>query len=247
MRKLYQHQGRSEAAIEEYTKLLATEAKNSAIYRELAAIYRQQSQWNAAIEVYEKAVARGITEANIFSSLGELYLQIGNTEQALNNYTQAVQTGERRIAIYQQLEQLYLAQKNTTDAEFLWNTYALVNKDKPDALFQLVQHYHKHGEWLKAVNLSKEILASTPTNVTYRKFLANLYEQQELLFETIEQWEKLVTMDSKNIEYNLQLASLYERSEQWDKARLQYRKILRLQPNHHKAQEKLLTLGGETK
>jgi Tfp pilus assembly protein PilF len=65
-----------------------------------------------------------------------------------------------------------------------------------------------------------------------------------MLFETIEQWEKLVKMDHDNIQYHLYLAGLYEQVNDWDNARGQYRHILRLQPNNQQAQQKLSNLGG---
>jgi putative inorganic carbon (HCO3(-)) transporter len=242
--QLYQQQGYSDEAIREYTRILEIQPDNVTIYHDIANIYRQNKQWKAAISIYEKAIEQGLIQADMYSNLGKLYIQIGDEKNALDMYNQAVQAGETRIAVYQALERLYQTQKNKADPELLWNTYIIANKHDPEALFQLVMYYSNDGEWLKAVTLCKELIANAPTNAEYRKFLANLYEQKGMLFETLGQWEELVKMDSKNIEYNLYLAALYERLEQWDNARMQYRKILRIQPNNQHAQQKLSSLGG---
>lgn len=242
--QLYQQQGRHDEAIGEYTQVLDTQPDDVNTYHHIAGIYQQTTQWKAAIDIYKKALENGLTQAGVYASLGELYIQIGEEQQAFEMYKQAVQAGETRIAIYQKLERLYQTQNDPIDAEVLWDTYTIANKHNPEALFQLVMYYNNSGEWLKAVTLSKEVIASAPTNADYRKFLANLYEQKGMLFETVQQWEKLVNMDSKNIEYHLYLATLYERAEQLDKARMQYRKILRIQPNNQQAQQKLSSLGG---
>jgi tetratricopeptide (TPR) repeat protein len=158
--------------------------------------------------VYNQALKSGLTQAEIYSSLGELYVQSGEQKNALNAYKQAVQAGETRIEVYKQLEQIYLAQNNTVAAEFLWETYALVNKQHHKALFQLVRHYQTHGEWLKAVTLSKELIANAPTNITYRAFLADLYEQKGMLGETKEQYRKILRIQPENQQAQQKLSKL---------------------------------------
>jgi tetratricopeptide (TPR) repeat protein/O-antigen ligase len=242
--ELYQQQGRHDEAIEEYTQILDLQPDAINTYHHIAGIYRQNNQWKAAIEIYNQALENGLVRADVYSSLGELYFRIGDKQNAFEMYKQAVQAGETRITIYQELERMYQAQQNKIDAELLWDTYTITNKHSPEALFQLVMHYHNNGEWLKAVTLSKEVIAIAPTDANYRRFLANLYEQKGMLFETIQQWEKLVNMHSENIEYHLYLAMLYEQAEQWDKAKVQYRRILRIQPNNQQAQQRLSSIGG---
>jgi len=242
--QLYQQQGRNDEAIGEYTKIIERQPDDVKTYHATAGVYQQNKQWKAAIDVYEKALENGLTQASVYSGLGALYIRIGDEKNAFEMYRHAVQAGETRIAIYQALERMYLAQRNKLDADLLWDRYTIANKHNPETLFQLVTHYNNNGEWLKAVTLSKELIANASTNPNYRKFLANLYEQKGMLFETIDQWEKLVNLNSKSIEYHLYLATLYERTEQWDRARKQYRKILRIQPKNQHAQQKLSSLGG---
>jgi tetratricopeptide (TPR) repeat protein/O-antigen ligase len=242
--QLYQQQGHTYEAIKEYTNIIDIQPDRLDSYHAIANLYRQKQLWNAAINIYEKALEHGLTQAVIYANLGDLYVQTGNENKAITLYDQAVRAGETRIIVYQALEQLYQTSKRKADVDLLWNTYIMTNKQHPDALFQLVTHYQNHGEWLKAVTLCKELIANAPTNAGYRKFLANLYEQKGMLFETIGQWEELVNMDANNITYHLYLAQLYERAAQVDNARMQYRTILRLQPNHQQAQQKLTNLGG---
>ena len=242
--QLYQQQGRPADALQEYARIIALQPENGQLYDELANIYRQQQQWPAAIGVYQKALAQGLKQAAIYANLGELYLQNGDEANALAMFQAAAQAGETRLSVYQTLERLSRTQKNKAAAEVLWETYVVVNKHNPEALFQLVRHYQQSGEWLKAVTLSKEVIANAPANPNYRKFLADLYEQKGMLLETIDQWEKLVQFDAGNIDYLLKLAALHERADQRDNARMIYRKILRLQPNQPQAQQRLASLGG---
>ncbi len=237
--QLYQQLGRSNEALQVYEKLLAIRRDDAASYHNIAAVYRQKNDWNAAIKVYKKAIESGLTQAEIYSNLGELYLQNGNEKKGLKALEQALHVGETRMSIYKQLEQLYQTQNNGIALELLWETYMLANKQNPKALFQLAHHYHANGEWLKAVTLSKEIITYTPTNVVYRQYLANLYEQKKMLHESIEQWEKIVRMHSGDIEHKLHLAVLYETVNQWDNAKTQYRSVLRIQPDNQHAKQKL--------
>jgi tetratricopeptide (TPR) repeat protein len=242
--ELYQQQGKNEEALHSYTQLLEIKSDDPKIYHAVAAMYRQRKDLNAAINIYKQAIETGLAQPDIYSSLGSLYLQSGNEKDAIEAYNQAIQNGEPRIEIYQALERLYQAQGNKIGLDLLWDTYAVVNRHHPKALYQLAQYYQSNGKWLKAVTLSKEMIANAPTNATYRKFLAGLYEQKKMLHESVEQWEKIVKLHSGNVEYKLYLASLYEKVNLIDDAKMLYRKILRIQPNNQHARQKLSSLGG---
>ncbi|MBD3308073.1 tetratricopeptide repeat protein, partial [candidate division KSB3 bacterium] len=242
--QLYQQQGRLEDALQTYRDLLQRQPQQAAIYHKIATLYTRQQDWIAARNTYQQALDAGILQPQIYSSLGQIYLHLDDKIHALEAFEQAVQRGEARLAIYQTLEQLYQAQNDQIGIDLLWNTYVLVNKEHPDALFQLVQHYATQDAWLQAVSLSKEIIAIDPTNADYRRFLAQLYEQQDMLYEAIEQREKVVRLHVRNIDDKLHLAALYEQVNQRESARRQYQEILQLQPGNHLAQQKLSTLGG---
>ncbi|GAK54785.1 O-antigen polymerase involved in exopolysaccharide biosynthesis [Candidatus Vecturithrix granuli] len=238
--ELYRQQGREKDALQLYTRLLEQLPTELSLYHEIAGMYRQQQDWQAAIEIYDRALASGLTQPELSSQLGELYLKTNNPRQALEAYEQAIQSGETRFATYQTIEQLYQAQNNTVALDFLWENYLVANRQNPAAIFQLVQHYVARGEWLKAVTLSKELIANAPTNVTYRSFLAGLYEQKMMWYEAIEQWEKLSKLNAQNLDYKMHLAALYEQVNQAENARRQYRQILQIQPNHPQAQQRLV-------
>ena len=242
--QLYHQQGREQEALQVYIGLLDQQSTDVSLYHEIAGMYRQQKDWQSAIEVYIRALESGLTQPELYSQLGDLFLKTGNQRHALEYYEQAIQRGETRIGVYQTIEQLYQAQNNTIALDILWENYLLTNRRNPEAIFQLVQHYTGRGEWLNAVTLSKELIATAPTNVSYRSFLAGLYEQQSMFYEAIEQWEKLVKLNTQNVAYKMHLAALYEQVDQTENARLQYRKILQIQPNHQQAQQRLAKLGG---
>lgn len=241
--ELYRQQGRIEDALQSYRRLLDQRPADINLYHEIAKIYRQQGDWQAAIETYTHALKSGLTHPELHSQLGALLLKTGNQRQALTSYEQAIQAGETRISVYQTLERLYQAQNNTIALDLLWENYLLANRQNPEAIFQLVQHYAAAGEWLEAVTLSKELIANAPINTNYRTFLAGLYEQQSMFYEAIEQWEKLVKLNTQNLDYKMHLAGLYEHVNQTENARLQYRRILRIQPDHQEAQQRLAQLG----
>ncbi len=240
--KLYEQRGQANPAINMYKKLLSLQPDKVEFYHKIAALYRQQKNWNSAIEIYETALEKGLTQAGIYAHLGELFLQTQEHQRAREFFERAVQKGETRLHIYTRLEELYLKHQNQAALDVLWTTYILENKQKPKALFQLVRHYRKQGEWLEAVNLLKEIIVSTPNNVTYRRFLAGLYEQHEMYYEALDQWEHLVNSHPRKIEFLLHTASLYENVGQLAAAKTFYRKILNIQPSHQRAAQRLAYL-----
>ena len=242
--QLYQQSGRWEDAVHHYQYLIEQYSGHIEFYHALAGIYRRQNQWQEAVDVYRNAVDSGLTLPEVYAELGILHEQIGAPEQALTAYEQAVQSGERRFNIYQRLANLYEHHNQSAQTPLLWTMYVVANAQQPQALFTLVQHYHAQGEWLNAVKLTKEVIANAPTHVEYRIFLANLYAQQQMTHEAIEQWEKIVTLNAGNVQYHVQLASLYEKVNDWSRARAQYRRILRIAPGHEQAQQKLAALGG---
>lgn len=204
--ELYRQQGREKDALQLYTRLLEQLPTDLSLYHEIAGMYRQQQDWQAAIEIYTQALASGLTQPELSSQLGELYLKTNNPRQALEAYEQAIQSGETRFAVYQTVEQLYQAQNNTVALDFLWENYLLANRQNPASIFQLVQHYAARGEWLNAVTLSKELIANAPTNVTYRAFLASLYEAKGMVNESLEQYRKILQIQPNHQQAQQRLA-----------------------------------------
>jgi tetratricopeptide (TPR) repeat protein len=236
-------QGHWEEALRYYRHLVETYPENANLYHALAEVYRQQAQWEEAIKVYQQALEHGLMQPEILTEMGKLYERIGQQENALTAYQQSIDAGETRFDTFLRVEQLGPQYNNSGERQLLWETYALANKQSSEALFHLVKYYHERGEWLHAVTLAKEVIANAPAHPEYRQFLASLYERQGMLPETIEQWEKLVKMHTGNISYHLRLAALYEQVGDQRKARTQYRRILRLVPEHQQARQKLSKLG----
>ncbi len=204
--ELYRQQGHEKEALQLYSRLLEQYPTDLSLYHEIAGIYQQRRDWQAALDIYARALASGLTQPDLYSQLGDLTLKTGNQRQALKYYEQAIQAGETRMTIYQTVEQLYQDQENMIALDLLWETYLLANKHNPDAIFQLVQHYNAREEWLKAVTLSKELIANAPANVTYRAFLADLYEAKGLINESLEQYRKILQIQPNHPQAQQRLA-----------------------------------------
>jgi len=205
---LYQQQGQPDEALRIYTRLLTQHPTDFTLYHKIAAIHIQKQDREAAIAIYQQALAAGLTDAAIYSQLGSLYQQVGKTAQAISAYQHAFEAGESRIAVYQTVENLYRAQGNTIGIEMLWETYAFINRQAPDKLFELVKHYQKQGEWLKAVTLAKEVIANAPTNANYRLFLAALYEQKNMMNEAKELYRRILRVQPDHQEAKRKLSHL---------------------------------------
>ncbi|PIE33330.1 hypothetical protein CSA56_12225 [candidate division KSB3 bacterium] len=208
--ELHQQQGQRDEAFRLYTELLTREPANVIHYHHLAAMHQQVHDWDAAIAIYQQALDAGLAQAEIHSSLGALYTQTGQRSEAMKAYRQAFEAGEARMSVYKEAAALYRAQKNEIGLDFLWETYAFVNRHHPEKLFELVKHYHAQGEWLKAVTLAKEVIANAPTNTEYRMFLASLYEQEHMRAEANEQYRKILRIQPGHREAAQKLSRLGE-------------------------------------
>ena len=189
---LYGKMGDVTQAVSTYRQLLAQHPDDAEIYRALARLHQQHNQPDDAIATYQQAIAAGVKLPDLYADLGMLFQQQGAAKQAVDAYRQALKMGEQRFEIYQRLEQMYRAQRKPAEMAFLWEQFALANKNHPENLFLLVQAYQAQGEWLKAVTLVKDVIAAAPSNVSYRTYLADLYEQKGMHAEAKEQYERIL-------------------------------------------------------
>ncbi len=198
--------GEISQAIPIYETLITLRPTENGLYHTLANLYQQKQEMASAQHVYQQAIAAGRAQPDIYSGIGQLYQQQGDAKKALEAYRQAIQAGEDRFAVYQQIAQIYQAQKNTFELDFLWEQYILAHKQHPENIMPLVQQYQAQGEWLKAVTLMKEVVANAPTNVTFRAFLAGLYEQKGMVAESAEQYERILRIQPDHQQAKQKLA-----------------------------------------
>ncbi|PID57754.1 hypothetical protein CSB45_05885 [candidate division KSB3 bacterium] len=205
---LYQRLHLPSKAREIYMQLLARRPDDISVYHQFARLYNEQHDRSSAMKIYKQALQRGLADAEIHRRLGMLYADNGQHSAALRHYEEAVQQGSSDLSLYIQMERLYRERGDTISAEFVWEQYTQIHKHHPDALFKLVQYYHQQGEWLKAVTLVKVVISSAPTNMTYREFLAGLYEKEGMIEEAVVQYRRILRLQPQNTNAKRQLSRL---------------------------------------
>lgn len=79
---LYEQTGKNHPAIDEYLRILDTQAVNEAVYLKLAKVYMNEDSVTSAIEILERARENGFDNVNIKENLAQLYLKNNQPEKA---------------------------------------------------------------------------------------------------------------------------------------------------------------------
>lgn len=79
---LYGQIGKNHQAIDEYLRMIDTQAVNEIIYLKLAQVYLNENALGSAIEILERARENGLDNVNVKETLAQLYLRNNEPEKA---------------------------------------------------------------------------------------------------------------------------------------------------------------------
>ena len=135
---------RTTRAIDEYLRILDSEAINEAVFLKLAEIYVKEDSLSSAAGILERAIEKGFDSKAVKEALAQLYLQNDQPEKAREFTT------DELVKVKSLLDE----EKNGEAFEIL-EKIAEDNKKNPKYHSLLAQYYYNSKEWdnaLEAVN-----------------------------------------------------------------------------------------------
>lgn len=242
---LYEQVGKNHQAIDEYLRILDTQAVSEIVFLKLAQVYVNENALDGAIETLERACERGFDTELVKETLAQLYLQNDQPEKT-REFTQNDLVKAKSL-----LDE----EKNAEAFEIL---DANKDKYKKDAQFHslLAQYYFNIKDWenaLEEVNEYDKFEKNSPLTYQMR---ALIFGEKGNEFDAHINWAKYnLARKDKDVALNEYLAAyqindydillirniaeLLDDMNDKNHAAEFWEKLVKLEPNNRKALERL--------
>lgn len=242
---LYEQVKKNHQAIDEYLRILDTQAVNEIVFLKLAQVYMNEKAIDGAIETLERACDRGFDTEAVKETLAQLYLQ-NNQPEKTREFTQ-----NDLVKVKSLLDE----EKNAEAFEIL---DANKDKYKKDAQFHslLAQYYFNTKDFenaLEEVNEYDKFEKNSPLTYQMR---ALIFEEKGNEFEAHINWarynlarkDKDVALNEYMAAYQINdydilliknIAELLDDMNDKNHAAEFWEKLINLEPNNRKALERL--------
>lgn len=241
---LYEQIGKPHQAIDEYLRILDTNATNEFVFLKLAQIYVGEDSLSSAIDTLERARERGFDTETIKENLAKLYLRSNQPELARSL------TKDKLVEAKSLLEE----EKNQAAFEILEK---IKNDYKKNAQYHslLAQYYFNVKDWEKSLESVTEFDKFEKNSPLTYQMRALIYEEQGNEFDSHINWAKYnlsrkdkdvalneyflayqVKEDDANLIQNI--AELLEDTGDRMHASEFWEKLVKLEPRNKKALEK---------
>lgn len=176
---LYEQIGKHHQAIDEYLRILDTQAANEVIYLKLAQIYVNEDSITSAIEILERARETNFDTPNVKENLAQLYLRNNEPDKA-RNLTQDELTKIRS----------FLDEGANKAAFDILEKIKTDYKDNSQYHSLLAQYYFNTKDWEKSLTAVAEFEKFAENSPLVYQMRALIYEEQGKNFDSHINWAK---------------------------------------------------------
>jgi Flp pilus assembly protein TadD len=104
-------------------------------------------------------------------------------------------------------------------------------ESEPDHM-RLGEHFHAEGQWARASEELRQVVAANPHNIEAHRLLGDTYLNLNRSEDAIRHLEVLAARETTNVQVYIQLAKLYERRKNYDQALACALQVNKLAPNN---------------
>ncbi len=126
--EIYTRQGKHDAALTEWQRLLEADPENTKLQGGLVEAYQAAGKIDEAIQLVKKYIdSNGFTIH--YPRLAELYVRIGRVDEAISAYQRAIEKTPGDRSVHQELARLYLRKEDFEAAEKAFHQVLRYNED----------------------------------------------------------------------------------------------------------------------
>lgn len=249
--KIYLYTGKIQESIQLINETIIQDPTNILLNQTLAMAHCMNKDFEQAKKVCQDAmdIALPSDMKVIYNNLSTILadeavhlLGQGKNKQAFEKFTEALQYNNENSEIYFKLAQANRDIKNYSEA-VRQNKRAIELAPEVGLYYEtLADIYYELQNYIDAKKTYKEAVFIDPKNARAHTFLGILQSKDKEHDAAIKSLETAVSLDfnNANIRYNLALA--YEFSGRTDEAKIEYEKVLELEPDHKEAANNLKLL-----
>lgn len=176
---LYCQLGKNHQAIDEFLRILDSQAVNEVVYLKLAEIYVKEDSVSSAVQILERARENGFDTVNIKENLAQLYLRCDEPQKAREL------TGDKLVMVKSLLEEGENASALKILEEVKDN-----NKKNPQYHSLFAQYYFNEKNWENALSSVDEFDKFQKNSPLTFQMRALIFEEQGKDFDSHINWAK---------------------------------------------------------
>src|SRR5574344_503881 len=249
--KIYLYTGKIEESINLINETIVADPTNLLLSQTLAMAYCMKKDFEMAKKVCNDALEVAIPSDikvihnNMSTILAEEAVNLlnqGKTKQAFEKFSEATQYNNENPEIYFKLAEANRKIKNYSEAIRQCKRAIEIAPEIGFYYETLGDIYYELQNFIEAKKLYKEAVFIDPKNSRAHTFLGILQSKDKEYESALASLETAVSLDSTNVDIRYNLALAYEMSGNTDEAKLQYEKVLELNPEHKEASNNLKLL-----
>lgn len=249
--KIYIYTGKIQDSINLINETIVTDPTNLLLSQTLAMAYCMNKDFEMAKKVCAEAIEVAVPSDikvihnNLSTILAEeavYLLNQGKTKPAFDKFTEAMQYNNENPEIYFKLSNANRIIKNYSEA--IRQCRRAIELAPEVSLYYetLADLYYELQNFIEAKKLYKEAVFIDPKNARAQTFLGILQSKDKEHESALKSLETAVSLDSNNVNIRYNLALAYEVAGKSDEAKMEYEKVLELEPNHKEAGNNLKLL-----
>lgn len=249
--KIYIYTGKIQDSINLINETIVSDPTNLLLSQTLAMAYCMNKDFEKAKKVCDDAIEVAVPSDikvihnNLSTILAEeavYLLNQGKTKSAFEKFTEAMQYNNENPEIYYKLANANRSIKNYSEA--IRQCKRAIELAPEISLYYetLGDIYYELQNYIEAKKLYKEAVFIDPKNARAQTFLGILQSRDKEHESAIKSLETAVSLDANNVDIRYNLALAYEVAGRKDEAKVEYTKVLELNPNHKEASNNLKLL-----
>lgn len=185
----------------------------------LGDLYYLAGSSSDAIVAYNRAIELGVESDHVYFALAECYLKSSDWTHAQKNFEKALQINPDRMDAWYGLAEVY---ENLGDYEYaiktLQNAGQMTATANADVHFIIAYYYRSMDSTRQSLNEMENGLLMEPENVSARRYLAQMYVQNNSPWMAIFTLEEGLRHNKGKADLNLDLGQIYFAQKRYDEA-----------------------------
>jgi len=245
---LYDKEGNFHQAIEEFRKALDYDSTAPSIYLNLGIDYIYNSQYDKAIEQLKLASKYDPQDTRPYFLLALLYASQKNLEETIKQYKQILRIEPENFIALSGLSAIYAVQEKFVLVAPLYEKILTIKKNNPFLFYSLGLTYLRINKFNLALEKFKKAI-DEPEQGAYADSLGWVYykkalelsgqKAEEMLKESLVEINKALTLMGDEPTVREHLGDIYFQKGLLEKAKKEWKKSLRLDPENKRVKEKL--------
>lgn len=233
-----------EAAVSAAKAQIAKVPDSSGFYDLLGTLlFQQMKDLSAARTAFEKSVALDRNNTDAFLKLGQVEEATGQTDEAIRTYQQGAKDNPQEATFHIFLGQIFQLRQDWVNAEHSYNRALAIRRDDPVAGCNLAYVTTQMGGDLDvALSLAQSARSKLPQSPEAADTLGWIYYQKgayrpavSALQAAVALVQQIKSQDNPRFHYHLGMA--YAKTGETSQARVQFQKILKMNPDAGDAAE----------